>query len=321
MYLDYVIYATTSAPHNQSSVRMSSMANPNTAGYTWADSSYVTPHLNKVGYRTYVQFMLDHGRDVRPDGVNYTPLSVRSPHCPKHFEETAGGTFEFTPREQPTHSSRRAVIAAMQVIKERNASIPDPQQRDWVSVITFDSMNDGGPRVVQSLTGNYEEAMANCTDIQAVADAYLSTGSESGMALARSHLASEEEGGNGRRFANKVVVVLTDGAPNLNAISSSTINAYKAEHPSAEYSHPTSYPHDGALMQASMMQLQKWQVFAVGIGLGTDYDFMDRLGRMGATANEDGQAPRGSGNPAEYEQRTAEIFENIISSPKQRLVQ
>ena len=40
--------------------------------------------------------------------------------------------------------------------------------------------------------------------------------------------------------------------------------------------------------------------------LGTDYSFMDRMGR---TANSAGQSPRGG--PAEYEDRTAETFENI----------
>jgi hypothetical protein len=62
-------------------------------------------------------------------------------------------------------------------------------------------------------------------------------------------------------------------------------------------------------------------VFPVGVGLGTDYDYMDRLARLGGTSDEDGQSARGSGNPAEYEQRLTEIFEEIITNPKVRLVQ
>ena len=69
------------------------------------------------------------------------------------------------------------------------------------------------------------------------------------------------------------------------------------------------------------MQAADWQVFSVGIGLGTDYDFMDRMARLGGTANDAGQSPRGSGNPAEYEQRLTEIFEKIITNPQIRLVQ
>jgi Flp pilus assembly protein TadG len=320
-YLDYVIYATTSAPPNQGSMRMSSLANPNTTGYTEADPNSVTPYLNKIGYRTYAQFMLDHGRDVKPDGVNYTPLSVRSPHCPMHSEVTAGGTFSFPPREQPTHSSRRAIIAAIQVIKERNQDIPDSDQRDWVSIVTFDSMNDGGPQIIRSLTGDYDAAMQAVTTIQGVADAYYSTGTESGLILAKQHLQPQDEGGAGRRFANKVVMVLTDGAPNLAQSDAATVSNYVEDNPSGDFYSPASTPHDAALMQAMEMQLTQWQVFGVGIGLGTDYNFMDRLARIGGTANDAGESPRGSGNPAEYEDRTAEIFENIISNPKQRLVQ
>jgi len=60
--------------------------------------------------------------------------------------------------------------------------------------------------------------------------------------------------------------------------------------------------------------------YEIGIGLGTDYDFMDRLARMGGTDNEDGQAPRTSGNPVGYESELSEIFEDIIENPAVRLV-
>ena len=50
--------------------------------------------------------MLDWGRNGKPDGTNYTPLSTSSAYCPYHSESTAGGTFSFPPSEQPTHSAR-----------------------------------------------------------------------------------------------------------------------------------------------------------------------------------------------------------------------
>ena len=34
------------------------------------------------------------------------------------------------------------------------------------------------------------------------------------------------------------------------------------------------------------LQLQNWKVFSVGLGLGCDYDFMDRLARIGKTASD-----------------------------------
>ena len=49
--------------------------------------------------------------------------------------------------------------------------------------------------------------------------------------------------------------------------------------------------------------------------------YMDRLARLGGTADGGGQSPRGSGNPAEYEQRLSDIFRDIITTPQVRLVQ
>jgi hypothetical protein len=74
-------------------------------------------------------------------------------------------------------------------------------------------------------------------------------------------------------------------------------------------------------MQAAKIHLDHWYLYPVGLGLGTDYNFMDRLARMGATADDNGQSRRGSGNPADYEQKLTEIFREIITSPTVKLVQ
>jgi len=93
------------------------------------------------------------------------------------------------------------------------------------------------------------------------------------------------------------------------------------ENPDPDFYETGEYWYDAPLMQSMMMQQDNWRIFPVGVGLGTDYDFMDRLARMGGTSNDDGESPRGSGNPAEYEQRLTEIFEEIITNPQVRLVQ
>ena len=67
-------------------------------------------YRNKIGYATYVQFMLDHGRDLKPAGIRYVPLSRHSPDCPWHLEETAGGTFRFPPRTQPIPYKRSHLL-------------------------------------------------------------------------------------------------------------------------------------------------------------------------------------------------------------------
>ena len=305
-------------PPSQSSDRINRFGNPYLDAFPDASSSVPLGYRNQIGYRTYVQFMMDFGRDKQPASGQYVPLSRSSPNCPWHSEVTDGGTFNFPPREQPTHAARRALIAAIQVIKDRNQGVSDVNERDWVSIVTFDK--SGSVSILRSLTYDYDAAMQDCTTLQAVADDAASTATETGLIAAKNHIASPDSGGQGRRYTNKVIVLLTDGMPNLYSSSKSSISAYIAAHPSADFYASSEYAKNAALMQCMGMQLQKWQVFPVGIGLGTDYDFMDRSARLGGTANSEGQAPRGSGNPAEYEERLKDIFENIISNPRARLV-
>lgn len=292
--------------------------NSSTSYSYWA--AYLDDNYAKIGYRSYVHFLMYNGRERKPDGSTYTPLSQYSPDCPLHTESTAAGEFQFPPREQPTHAARRAIIAAIEVIKERNQNIADPNQRDWVSVVTFDRLTGGGPEIAQSLTGNYEDAMQACTMLQACSHTSASTATEAGLIKARAHIKPKKDGGAGRLATNKVIVLLTDGLPNLYQTSASTIRTYMNNNPSGDF-YGGNYPRDAALMQTSMMQGDHWFMYPVGIGLGCDYDFMDRMSRMGSTANSDGEGPRGSGNPADYEERLTEIFRNIITNPKLRLVQ
>jgi hypothetical protein len=280
----------------------------------------VNTYRNKLGYRTYVQFMMDLGRNGKPDGATYTPLSASSADCPYHQESTAGGTFSFPPSEQPTHAIRRALIAGIEEVKRHNETIPDMNQRDWVSIVSFDTT--AGAVLRQSLTGDYNLAMAACTGLQADSDSVANTSTETGLLLARQHIDRPENGGQGRRHAEKVVVLLTDGIPNLKTSSDATVSSYRSSHPSADFYGGSggNYYYDAALMQTMTMELQRWRVFPVGVGLGCDYDFMDRLARMGSTADQSGESHRTSGSPVAYEQEVYEIFNDIISNPRIRLV-
>jgi hypothetical protein len=263
---------------------------------------------------------MDFGRDLKPDDVNYSQLSINSPLCPYHSESTAGGTFSFPPREQPTHAARRALIAAIKQVKDRNASIADPNQRDWVSIVAFDTVG-AGTRIVQPLTGDYTAAMQASTKLQAVGDKGASTATEAGLLLAKQHLLSPSQGGSGRPAANKVVVLVTDGVPNAYVSTAADIDKFIAANPGTNFYNNGAYWLDAALVQAADMAKRKWNVFAVGTGLGADYDFLDRIARLGGTANAAGQSPRGTGNPAEYEQRLTDMLKDVIDSPKVRLVQ
>jgi len=331
-YLDYIIENVTvnsgsgasptnrgALPPNQDSDRITSYNNPNTTSYPSAGTTERNSYRNQLGYRTYVQFMHDAGRNNQPDGSNYTHMAVSSPNCAYHSEATAGGTFNFPPSEQPTHASRRSLIAAMQEIKARNNTIPDMNQRDWVSIVTFDTVS--GTLVAHSLSGSYDSAMLACTTLQAVGDNQSSTATETGLLAAKNHIKPSSQGGSGRINTQKVVVLLTDGMPNLKSSSDSTVSSYRSANPDSDFYGGGSYTSDAALMQSMAMQLQNWKVFSVGLGLGTNYDFMDRLARMGGTSNSDGESPRTSGNPVAYEAELSKIFKNIITNPQVRLVQ
>jgi Flp pilus assembly protein TadG len=283
-------------------------------------NTYLSSNNSSIGYRTYVHFMMYYGRYTKPDSANFTPLSRSSPYCPYHSEATAGGTFNFPPREQPTHAARRALIAAVKLIQDRNQNIGDPNQRDWVSIISFDRVTPA-PVIVQPLTVDYVSVMQSCTTLQACDDTANCTNTDGGLSLANSHLKPVSQGGMGRPAADKIVVLLTDGMPNLNQSSGSAINSYIGAHPNGDYYASSDYPHNGALMQTSIMQGNHWFLYPVGIGLGCDYTFMDKMARMGQTADKYGQGPRGSGNPADYEARLTEIFQKIITNPRLRLVQ
>jgi len=309
-------------PPRQDGDRITGFNNPNRSVYPSASSRAPRAFRNWIGYVTYVQFMLDHGRDLKPEGTQYVPLSRHSPHCPWNTEQTAGGNFSFPPRTQPMHAARRALIAAIQIVKERNAMVPDINARDWVSVIAFDTLKGGGPVIEQPLTGDYDAAMLACTGLQAVGDKGATTSTEDGLATAREHIRPAAEGGQGRVATNKIVVLLTDGVPNLYSSDPADVDEFIANSDQSEEFYNTGeYWKDAPLMQTAQMQADGWYVYPVGVGLGTDYGFMDRMARLGETANDDGQSSRGSGNPAEYEQRLVEIFEEIIDCPKVRLVQ
>ena len=317
-------------PPRQDRDRIHRFNNPNKFTFPNASSRLPRRYRNKIGYITYVQFMMDWGRDRSPDASNSinanpdvgtkTPLSTLSPYCPYHLENTAGGIFRFPPREQPMHAVRRALIAAIQVIKEQNAGV-SPQVADHVGIVTFDGRDCfHAPQVVMPLTANYDAAMEACTTLQAVSDIGRTTATEDGLMAARSLLKPVSEGGMGRTFTSKVIVLLTDGVPNVWHSDPNDIADFIDENPSPDW-YDLAYPwYNSVLMQASMFHSNKTHLFPVGMGLGADYDFMDRVARMAHTDTA-GQSPRGSGNPATYEQQLVEIFRNIIQSPGTRLVQ
>lgn len=331
-------YDYTWLPPSYDGDRIYYFNNPNTMSFPSATAPWAW--RNWIGYVTYVQFMMDWGRERSPEADNgsnanpllagKTPLSILSPDCPWHAETTAGGDFNFPPRAQPIHSVRRALIAGINLIKNRNDLIT-AGAGDRVSIVTFDGSGAWhGPRVVQPLTDNYLDAMNACTYLQAASDLGATTSTESGVAMARLHLMAKSASNNpdddpkgpqGRRFTSKVIILLTDGMPNVWDMDSATLENYITNHNSPEY-YPTGYDWFNSVLVHThqFYNKQRGRLHSVGMGLGTDYDFMDRIARIGST-DINGESPRNTGNPAQYEQQLINVLEGIINTPGSRLVE
>lgn len=329
-YLDYVITSANSLPPNQDSDRISGFNNPNTSNYDNTASNLPSKYQNMVGYQTYVQYLMDWGRDRTPtvdNGTNSDPsltktqASVKNTtYCPKVVEATAAGNFTFPPREQPMHAVRRSVIAALKVVEDQNTGLAAAWS-DYVSIISFDAIDSyHAPTLNQALTKDYRAAMNATANLQVVGDINASTATENGIILARQHLKPTTAGGAGRTYSNKVMVLLTDGVPNINQSNLATVSAYITAHTSTDYytSNSNNLPYNSVLMQGAQAKADSVQMFPVGTGLGADYDFLDRAARLNGTAKS-GKSPRGTGNPAAYEDALTKIFQDIIKGGHVRL--
>lgn len=218
------------------------------------------------------------------------------------------------------HAVRRSLIAALEIVRKQNVSIPSGAA-DRVSIVTYDFKNSTpGPQLIVPLTNNYQKAMQSCAMLQPVNDRGYSTATEPGLILAREHLALPDDGGQGRPFTRKVIVLLSDGVPNAWASTEADISSDMGKYPSPDY-YPSNIPWcNAALVQSAGFQHEQHGfLYPVGMGLGADLDFMDRMARLAKTDNA-GASPRGTGNPVDYEQRLTEIFKKIIQAPGARLV-
>lgn len=316
-------------PFDQDGDRIDDFNNPNRALFPNANDDDVKYWRNTIGYITYTQFMMDWGRDrtpvidndnnAAPGAGTLTPLSLASPDCPLHGEATAGGTFDFPPREQPMHAVRRALIAVTNEIKLKNAGAASGAG-DRVCLVTYDGIDSNHqPTIVVSLTDNFETVMVASTRLQAVSDIGNTTATENGILAARQHIASPADGGQGRSYTTKVVVLCTDGVPNAWQSSAAEINAAVTAYPNPDYYASGYVWYNSVLRQAADMQRKKEKLYPVGMGLGADLGFLDRVARLAQT-DEAGLSPRGTGNPADYEQQLINIFQKIINTRSGKLV-
>jgi Flp pilus assembly protein TadG len=269
----------------------------------------------KLGYLEYVKKFEPCGRDKAPfSGTSslLSPMSVDSPYYVHHSESTDAGTYEFPAAEMPTHSARRAIIGAIKVIKDRNDSVNDSTQQDWVSIITYSTTSN--IVIEHPLDIDYDNAIKSACTLQACGATSSCTATETGLKKAIDLFIAQ-----GRKNTNKVVVLLTDGKPNLLVNNPST---YMAQHPNSNYG-SDSY-ENAAIMQAAVIQAKNWSFFPIETGLeGSTTNFMDRIYSAGkGYSTKTSVSPyTATGNPATYETMLRDLFKKIITSPKVRLVQ
>src|SRR5262249_24877791 len=148
------------------------------------------------------------------------------------------------------------------------------------------------------LTSDYDSAMQSAATMQAVGYNGNSTATETGLIAAYNLIKAKNQGGHGREKSQKMGILLTDGVAHLQKSSNSTIASYRTSYPSSNYyGGGSDYPSDAALMQADTMNSGHWKLYALALGLAADYNFMDRMARMGGTADDNGHAPTTSGDP------------------------
>jgi Flp pilus assembly protein TadG len=332
-YLDYVFQNQTVTIPSQNSNTMSTLSNPYPDAWPSLTSSSISPFYNKVGYQTYVQFMMDMGRNLTPNGTTVTPMSTASSYCPKRTETdttSAGYGFSFPPREQPTHAMRVAVMAAVDKIAKMNTGITGTL-KDHVAIVTFDTIAGSVTHVPLSATDcDYTAVKTALCNLQAVGDDQLSTGSEKGLQMAY-NLLDPAQNTNTRASAVKMVVFLSDGIANLKVSSNTTITNYTSANSSAAewFDSTDNYylERNGALMQTNLLKSKGYATYAVGIGLGCDRSLMDRIVRVSGTGITDPNntsgpkiSPYAQGNPADYQSRLTSIFNDIIKGPNVTLV-
>lgn len=272
----------------------------------------------QIGYSSYLQFLLDQGRDLRPDGRQYTPLSQHAPQRALDRETTAGGALHVLPRTQPMNAVRRALVEAIETIRRQNAAQTDPLRADRVALLTFDTLSGGGPVVRRGLSVDYADTMQACARLQAVGASGRSAAMDAALATADEHLRGEALGATERPDATRIVILVTSGQADLHASDPGAIETFAALNPGIDFCGDNK-AMDGAVMRVAMMRRAGCQAHLVGVGPNIDHDFLDRLALAGGTAYDGGNT-RGSESPAEQEERLVEAFEAILAHPAVRLV-
>lgn len=219
-----------------------------------------------VGYRTYLQFLLDNGRDRKPDGIDYAPLSQYHAACPAHLEPVGGRLVAFLPREQPMHGARRAMVSALIRLEAINMA-NEGEDRDRAAIIGFDSLRCGGPAVWHPLDDDYAGAITAAARLQAAGEVHqtraLDAALERALCLSAEADRTDHRQSSGAR--EKIAVILLAGRPQTAAAAESTVEAFVSSDPSAIWSEATDHALRAAMVQVERLRRRGWRVFVVSL--------------------------------------------------------
>ncbi|GEM_PF-1704280 len=217
-YLDYLLVPASERerlgmlPPEQSPDRLDRFCNPDRDWCPHLPHDVLVDSAGFIGYRTYLQFLLDLGRNRWPAKTRDGAWSEFGPGRPLHEEGTAGGVFSFPPREQPMHAVRRSLIAALAGLQRRNALLPDAGLRDRIALIGYDAPQAGGAMIFQPLTTEYRAAMLACQRLQAGSDKTsgeeVEAGLRSALQVARKWTSVDRPASHRDRW---IVLIRSDG--------------------------------------------------------------------------------------------------------------
>jgi hypothetical protein len=193
------------------------------------------------------------------------------------------------------------LIDVIHYIDELNANMSS-QNRDRVGVIAFSRA--GPPQVLVPLTDDYGDAkdlVASAIGLHAKSDRGVSSNAEAGLCEARLTLLPENEGGQGRPKATRVVFYVSGATPDCIASSEATILGQMSSVPDSNYYYTSPMLNrDAALTEAARMKLKRWKVKPAGLGLGIAEDFLTRMSLLhGNLTPEESHAFAGR-TPPEY---------------------
>lgn len=218
-----------------------------------------------VGNRSYVQFLLDLGRDRKPDGIDYAPLSVHHPACPAHWEIVGDRLLSFLAREQPMHAVRRSLAAAIIELDRQNTWREDETVRDRTALVGFDCLLNGGPIAWHALNSDNAAALVAAGRLQAAGETQTPRPLDAGLQTAAELLAgSDAETTAAKR--EKIVVVILAGVPQSARASGGAVDAWAAGSSSPVWSEaPIDHPQRAALVQVERMRQRGWKVYVVSV--------------------------------------------------------